>query len=140
MGQFSQFIINHWLQFVALIIVLGIIFLNERQGQKNKGKELSPQSVVKLINDDGVVIIDLRDAESYRKGHIIDAIRATEEDFEKNSMDKYKDKKIILVCARGLQSASLAVKLRSLGFTDPMILSGGMNAWLAADLPVIKGK
>lgn len=140
MAQFEQFIINHWELFVALVVVLLLIFLNEKYAQKTRPKELSPQALVGLINDENATIIDLRDNESFTKGHIINAIRATSEDFTQQRMDKYKAKPLVLVCARGLQSATLATKLRAQGFTQPMVLAGGMTAWQTADLPLVKGK
>lgn len=140
MGQIGQFILNHWPLWLALIVILLLIFINELQSQKKQAKALSPQAAVNLINHQDAVVIDIRDAESFRKNHIIDAIRTSEEDFQKQRMDKYKEKPLILVCARGLQSAQLAAKLREQGFSQPLVLAGGMNAWQAADLPVVKGK
>lgn len=140
MGQLSQFIMNHWPLCLALAVILAMIFINERLEQRKRGKALSPQGLVSIINNDNALVIDLRDSESYRNGHIIDAIRASAEDFETNRMDKYKNKPVVLVCARGLQSTTLAAKLRAKGFSEPMVLSGGMGAWQAEGLPVIKGK
>ncbi|CEK09826.1 rhodanese-like domain-containing protein [Legionella hackeliae] len=140
MGQLGQFIVNHWPLWLALIIILLLIFINEAHAQKKRAKELSPQAAVDLINHKDAVIIDLRDAETFRKGHIIDAIRASSEDFDEQRMDKYKEKTMILVCARGLQSAQLAANLREKGFSEPLVLAGGIAAWQAAELPVVKGK
>lgn len=140
MGQLSQFIVNHWGLWLALVIVLLIIFINELQTQKKRAKELSPQAAVNLINHENAVVIDLREAEVFRNGHILDAIRASADDFNEQRMDKYKTKPLILVCARGLQSSQLATKLREKGFTQPMALAGGMAAWQTAELPVVKGK
>lgn len=140
MEQLGQFIVNHWGLWLALVIVLLIIFINELQTQKKRAKELSPQAAVNLINHENAVVIDLREAEVFRNGHILDAIRATADDFNEQRMDKYKTKPLIIVCARGLQSSQLATKLREKGFTQPMALAGGMAAWQTAELPVVKGK
>lgn len=140
MEQLGQFIVNHWGLWLALVVVLLIIFINELQTQKKRAKELSPQAAVNLINHENAVVIDLREAEVFRNGHILDAIRATADDFNEQRMDKYKTKPLILVCARGLQSSQLATKLREKGFTQPMALAGGMAAWQTAELPVVKGK
>lgn len=140
MGQLGQFIINHWQLWLALVIVLLLLFINEFLAQKKRAKELTPQAAVNLINHDNAVIIDLRDSDSFRKGHIIDAIQATTDDFEQQKMDRYKTNTLLLVCARGLQSATLATKLREQGFSQPMVLAGGITAWQAADLPLVKGK
>lgn len=140
MQQLGQFIINHWPLWLALIVILLLIFVNELMSQRKKAKELNPSAAVDLINNENAIVIDLRDAEAYRNGHIIDAIRASMDDFNQQRMDKYKSKPIILVCARGLQSPALAAKLREQGFEQPMVLAGGMAAWISANLPTVKGK
>jgi rhodanese-related sulfurtransferase len=140
MDQIGQFIVNHWELWLALIVILAFIFINELLSQKKRAKELSPAAVVALINHEDATIIDLRDQETFRGGHIIDAICASADDFLQNKMDKYKTKPLVLVCARGLQSPALASKLRNQGFTQPMVLAGGLTAWQTAGLPLIKGK
>ena len=140
MGQLGQFITNHWGLWLALIAILALIFINEFLSQKKRAKELSPATAVDKINHDNAIVIDLRDPDAFRAGHIIDAIRASADEFNQQRMEKYKTKPIILVCARGLQSATLASKLREQGFTEPMVLAGGLAAWQEASLPLVKGK
>lgn len=139
MEHLGQFITNHWQLWLAFIVILLLIFINELITQKKKAKELSPQSAIDLINNENAVVIDLRDKESFKNGHIIDAIHCTAEDFEQAKMNKYKNKPIILVCARGLQSPAIAAKISTMGF-QPMVLGGGIAAWQNADLPLVKGK
>jgi len=139
MEQLSQFIMQHWLLWVALVGVLVLILINEALMQRNKAQELSPQTAVDKINNDNAVVIDLRDAELFKTGHIIDSILATAEDFDQPKMNKYKNKSLILVCARGIQSQSTAKKLSAQGF-QPLILSGGIAAWQNAGFPLVKGK
>ena len=139
MEQLGQFIMQHWPLWVALIGVLLLILINEALMQKSKAQELSPQTAVDKINNENAVVIDLRDAELFKTGHIIDSILATAEDFEQPKMNKYKNKPLILVCARGLQSQSAAKKLSTEGF-QPLVLSGGIAAWKNAGFPLVKGK
>src|SRR5207248_8398131 len=103
MEKIPQFILNHW-QLCCLLIVLFIaLIINEWLSQKKRAKELSPQSAVALMNSGAALtIIDLRDKESYRKGHIIEAMSAKADDFNGKGMDKYKDTQLLLVCARGI--------------------------------------
>ncbi|MCP0913093.1 MULTISPECIES: rhodanese-like domain-containing protein [Legionella] len=138
MGQLGQFITNHWGLWLALVVILLLIFINEAISRKKRGQELSPSAAVDMINHENAIVIDLRDKETFRAGHIINAIQASGEDFTEQRMDKYKNKALILVCARGLQSQTLVAKLRELGFAQPMVLSGGMAAWTNAGLPVVK--
>lgn len=140
MEQLGQFIVNHWPLWLTLVIILALIALNERLTQKKRAKELTPQAAVNLINHDDAIVFDLREAEAFRNGHIIDAIRVTASDFNEQRMDKYKTKPLILVCARGLQSGPLATQLKQKGFEQPMVLAGGISAWQTAALPLVKGK
>lgn len=140
MGQLGQFILNHWALWLMFLGVLILIVINEGLDKKHQAKTLSTAKAVDMINHESAVVIDLRDAETYRSGHIIDSICAPSDDFNQKRMEKYKSKPLILVCARGLQSATLAKKLRTQGFTTPMVLAGGIAAWQAASLPLVKGK
>lgn len=139
MEQISQFINNHWPLCAAFIAILALIYVNEWVSQKRSAKSLSPQAAVEKINHESAVVIDLRDQEAFNGGHVINAIRAAASDFDLPRMNKYKEKSIILVCSRGLQSQSLAPKLKSNGFTNAMILDGGITAWQTAGLPLVKG-
>lgn len=140
MGQLGQFITNHWGLWLALVGVLALIYINELLSQKKRAKELSAVAAVEMINHENAMVIDLREQEIFRAGHIIDAIRASADNFSEQRMEKYKKKPLILVCAKGLQSTALAMKLRELGFEQPMVLAGGIAAWQEAGLPLVKGK
>lgn len=139
MEQLGQFIINHWMLWLAFIGVLFLTFINELISQNKKAKELTPQAAVDMINNENAIVIDLRDKEAYKNGHIIDSINGSAEDFEQAKMAKYKNKPLILVCARGTQAPAVAAKLRGQG-VQATVLSGGIAAWQNADLPMVKGK
>jgi len=138
MDQLIQFISNHIGLCVSLIIIIIALFIFEIFEQKKRPQSLTPASAVDLINNNNAIVIDLRDETLFNTGHIINAIRASVQDFSTPRMAKYKTKPIILVCERGVQSTTLASKLRTEGFTEPMALTGGIQAWLAANLPLIK--
>ncbi|MDP3706453.1 MAG: rhodanese-like domain-containing protein [Legionellaceae bacterium] len=138
MEHFSQFTHNHWQLSVALVVIFIAIFIYEYVALQKQGKTLTPEAAIVLMNHENAVVFDLRTAELFKGGHIIDSIRASDADFNLPKMDKYKSKLIILVCARGVQSAALAVSLRAKGFTQPMVLAGGIAAWQSASLPLVK--
>ncbi|MFA5959510.1 MAG: rhodanese-like domain-containing protein [Tatlockia sp.] len=140
MAQLGQFIINHWALWLALLLILLLIYVNELLARKKQAKSVSPQALVQLMNHEHAVVVDLRDADAFRSGHIIGAVRVTADAFKQQQMDKYKTSTLVLVCAKGILSASLAAQLQKEGFAKPFVLAGGMGAWQSADLPVIKGK
>ncbi|CAM2915332.1 rhodanese-related sulfurtransferase [Legionella steigerwaltii] len=139
MEHLGQFIIHHWQLWLAFIVILFLVFINELVTQKKKAKELTPQTAVDLINNENAVVIDLRDKEAYAKGHIIDSVHAKSEDFEQQKMNKYKNKPIILIAARAFDAQAIANKIRAQGF-QPHVLGGGIAAWQNAELPLVKGK
>lgn len=136
----AQFIGNHWQLWLTLLVILVLIFVNEVLTLRQRAKTLSTAALVDMINNENAVVFDLRPLEAFQAGHIISAKRASEEEFSQPRMATYKNQPIILICPRGVQSSALAAKLRKLGFTQPMVLSGGMSAWQAANLPIVKGK
>ncbi len=140
MTEISNFIVNHWALSLALLLILVMIFLNEIYSQKQQGKALSAQALVDKMNSEDAQVFDLRDTQQFQKGHITGAQRVNADDFSQPRLTKYKNKPVILVCAKGLQSAPLAASLKTQGYTDVMILSGGMMSWTDAGLPLVKGK
>lgn len=140
MELFLDFMVRNWAMMAALMFVLILIVGNELHFLRYKGKEISPQVTVNLMNHQDAVVIDLRDREKFRKGHILHAIHAEAKDFTDKTLDHYKNTSIILVCERGVQSSSLAIKLRQYGFKKPFVLGGGMVSWEDAQFPIVKGK
>jgi rhodanese-related sulfurtransferase len=49
-----------------------------------------------------------------------------------------KAAKIVVLCKSGHRGAMTLMALRMLGYTDVRNLAGGMNAWVAAELPTVK--
>lgn len=136
--QLGQFIKNHWQLSVALVVISILILINEYLNLRKQGKTISPEKTVDLINNANAVVIDLREPAAFKDGHIISSIRASEADFTTPRFDKYKNKDIILVCNRGIQAANVAKNLRTQGYTNPMVLNGGIEAWKQANLPLVK--
>ena len=137
-NQLFTFITHHWPLCLAFFGVLILIFTNEHIMQKKGPKNLSPHAAVDAINHDKAKVIDMRDIEAFRQSHIVNAKNMPNATFEK--LEKQKTSPFILVCARGLQSSALAVKLQKQGFTQAMVLAGGITAWKAASLPLISTK
>lgn len=88
------------------------------------------------MNHHGALIIDIRAKTAFQQAHILGAISIPSDDPEK--FKRYQSSPLILVCDRGVQSTTLANKLIKLGFAKVMLLEGGIQAWLAANLPLVK--
>lgn len=131
-----QFLGEQWLLVVALAATLTMLVLHE--GRK-AGPALSINEAVQLINVEGGVFLDIRDAGEFARGHITDALHipAASVADRYTELEKFRDKPIVVVCKMG-QSAGPATKtLRAQGFGRAQKLSGGMMEWDAQKLPVV---
>ena len=90
----------------------------------------------------GAVIIDLRSAEAYGRGHIVHArnIPSDEVEAKAATLEKYKSTPIVAVCDSGVSSTRAVNSLRKKGFESVYGLKGGMTGWSQAGLPVVTGK
>ncbi len=102
---------------------------------------VSASEAVLLINRSNAIVLDVRDDAEFAAGHITDArhiplARLSERIGE---LEKFKDKPILVNCQAGVRSGKACDILRKHQFTGLHNLQGGLNAWIAAKLPVVKG-
>ena len=104
------------------------------------GREVGPMEAVQLINRRDAVVLDVRDAEQYKAGHITNARHIPESEIESRmkELEKVKSRPIIVSCARGNRSTNIANRLRALGFGEVFSLRGGIAAWQQANMPLEK--
>lgn len=102
-----------------------------------------PEAATLLQTTPGLVIVDLREDWEIRKfGRIsgsvwVDALN--DERLQKGLAALDPQKPHLLYCALGGRSRQVAATLAARGFTQLHLLSGGLEAWLAAGQPVEKG-
>ena len=120
----------------ALVTTLTMLVLHE---SRKAGPALSISEAVQLVNSDGGIFLDIRDAADFARGHITGAVHIPAAALAKrgNELEKYRDNPIVVVCKMG-QSAGTATKaLKAQGFSRAQKLSGGMMEWDAQKLPVV---
>ena len=141
MTQFLEFAGNHTLLVLALLISFFVLIFTELRRKAGGLVAVDPTAAVALINNDGIVL-DLRNAESFGRGHIVNAknIPFDEFDAQQDKLGKFKNKPIVAVCDSGISSNKVVASLRKSGFESVYGLKGGMNAWGQAGLPVVAGK
>ena len=137
MQQLVEFVSNHWLLVSIFIAVTVALLLTVIKGGKGN---IAPTAATTLINRDEAVVIDVRSAAEFSKGHIINAINIPINGFasQLNLLEKHKGKPIVVYCNAGSQSTSACSKLRKEGFDQVYNLSGGIMGWLNAGLPISK--
>jgi rhodanese-related sulfurtransferase len=141
MDKIVEFSSNHALLALALLVSFFLLLASELRRKAGGLTNIDPHTAVSLINAEAVVI-DLRNAEAYSRGHIVNArnIPFDEFDVSREKVSKLKSKSVIAVCDTGISSTKAVGTLRKSGFENVFGLKGGMAAWSAAGLPVVTGK
>jgi rhodanese-related sulfurtransferase len=137
MAQLIEFAGNHWILFLALVIILGLLTHNLIVGERGS---VDPLAATELINRQDAAVIDVRPAADFAKGHIINAVNVPMNGF-KNQMavlSKYKGRPIVISCRSGSQSSAACHILRKAGFEEVFNLKGGVMAWENANLPLTR--
>lgn len=141
MDQFIEFFGNHYILSGVWVGLLLMILYSFVSGQLSPVKELGTHDATLLMNKDDAYVLDIRPAAEFKKGHILGAKQLKAEQINKaefNSLEKHKDKPIIIVCAMGMTAKRTASQMLKAGFSKVSVLKGGMNAWQGANLPVAK--
>jgi rhodanese-related sulfurtransferase len=108
-------------------------------------ENLSVEQVAKEADQDGVVVVDLREAEEIAAtGRIPGAVHIPRGmlEFRADPASPYHDgafdpaARTVLYCASGGRSALAAAALGQLGYVDVAHLAGGFAAWTEAGQPV----
>ena len=107
---------------------------------KDSASNLTPQTVVQLINRERAVMIDVSDAEEFAAAHAKGSknVPLKELDAKLSLAAKNKDNPVIFVCPIGKRAATAAATAKKMGYTKAVALSGGLRAWTEANLPVEK--
>jgi len=100
----------------------------------------SPDLNVELTGTPTPVLVDVRTAEETATGYIEGALLVPFADFAANLGQLPADKTapIVVLCQSGHRGAIVMMYLSMIGYTNVRNLAGGMNAWTAAELPVVK--
>ncbi|MBL8484519.1 MAG: rhodanese-like domain-containing protein [Rhodocyclaceae bacterium] len=104
------------------------------------GAAVSPALATQLMNREDAVVVDVREPDEWKAGHILNARHIPLAELEKRLGDlaKFKAKPVIVSCRSGSRAASASRILRKNGFEKVYTLEGGMQAWEQAGLPTSK--
>ena len=130
------FIDNIWLIGLALISG-GMLILPSIQ---RRGQKVSLLQATQRINQGNVCLLDVREADTFAQGHLPESRNIPMKALAGRigELDKFKAKTVIAICQTGDRSASATAQLKKAGFAEVFSLDGGLVAWQAQGLPVVK--
>ncbi len=100
MDIYIEFITNHSLLFVALLIIIVLLLQTVFSDVTRKYKLITPPEAISLINRQDAVIIDTRNKTEFNAGHIADAILIPLPDIKDSTdkLNKYEGKPLLFYC------------------------------------------
>lgn len=102
--------------------------------------EITPANAPAAINE-ADVLIDVREADEYRAGHIGGALNIPRGllEFRLAAMPEFnpRDTRIVLYCKTSGRAALAAASLKEMGYFAVCSIAGGFDAWVENGLPVV---
>ena len=98
-------------------------------------REVTVQDAKELLENNGkFVLLDVREKDEYREGHLERAVSLPRGflEIKVETTVPEKSTRIIAYCAGGVRSLLAAKALREMGYRDVVSMSGGYTAWKAA--------
>jgi rhodanese-related sulfurtransferase len=138
--QISEFAVNHPYLVLAFVVLLALVFFNEVKVATQRFASLTPAAAVQLMNNEDIVVLDVREPTETAAGKIAKAIQIPVGAISKRlgELEKHKDKTLLVYCKSGARAGVACKELGKNGFEKVFSLNGGMLAWQEAHLPVSK--
>lgn len=141
MQEYIDFISNNPMLSIAWVVIAVMLVHSLVKSKLSKINNINPQEATLLINKQDAIVVDIRSADEFKKGHIVNAKNITVSQIEEGkfaAIENSKQTPIIVVCATGTRSSGAGEKLAKAGFEQVNNLFSGMSGWSAANLPTTK--
>lgn len=140
--RLPQFISHHGVLVALFVLVLVILIKNELGGIARGFSQISPAALVQLINRDNALLIDVSPRAEFEAAHIAGAkhLELARLDPEQPELARVRDLPVVVSCRNGSAARAVCQRLVKAGFSRVHCLERGIEGWLAAELPVVKGK
>lgn len=142
MQPFIDFLVRHWILSTVAVVLAVLLIGNELSRRLQKFKTLEPSDVARKAGREGVALIDVRESNEWKEGHIKGArhIPLGQLDKKLGEIRAESPDEVVLYCRSGNRSATAANLLVKNGMENVSHLGGGILAWEAQSYPVSKGK
>ncbi len=121
---------------VTLILLIALLIGNILADKYRKYEIIDANGAVELMNDEGLIILDVREKKERKAGYI-DGDTHIPLANVKNKLDTLdKDKTVLVYCRSGSRSSHIAGLLTRNEFENVYNLKGGIQAWKKAKLPI----
>lgn len=134
-----KFIVDNWVLILVALTSGGLLIWPLIKGAS--AGALNAGNAVLLINREKAVVVDVSEPEEFAKERIKSAksIPFGQLEAQLPGVVKNKALPVILVCPTGARANRAVAIAKKLGYEQAQALAGGLAAWKAANLPVVRG-
>jgi len=114
---------------------------NAQQADQNAGvQNIKVSETEAVINQENVVVLDVRTPDEYRNGHLENSVNIDfyGDNFKEEVAKLDKGKTYVIYCHSGRRSANAGDIMIGLGYTNVYNVLGGIVAWDDANKPTVK--
>ncbi|MDP8567356.1 rhodanese-like domain-containing protein [Methylophilus aquaticus] len=126
---------------IGLALGSGITLLWPMLARAGAGSVLiSVTEAVMLMSRNQPLILDVREPDEFAQGHLQGArnIPLAQLNARLGELQKFRDKPVLVVCQSGSRAKAACTLLKAEHFTALHQLQGGIQAWVSANMPLIK--
>lgn len=99
-------------------------------------RPIDPPTLKRRLDEGSAILIDIREPAEYAREHILGARLVPLSALDRHDFDREHGKAFVFHCRSGNRTAQAAGRILARDFAEAYVLSGGLEAWKAAGLPV----
>ena len=139
MERLLEYALRHPILVGGTVVLALVAAAYEFSRARSGGQAVGPTDAVRLMNQ-GALLLDVRTQAEFDSGHILDARHVPQDQVAQaaETLKRFKDKVVITCCETGMRSNAVGRVLRAQGFAKVVNLRGGLQAWRADNMPLVK--
>jgi rhodanese-related sulfurtransferase len=133
-----KFLLDNWALILIAVSSGGMLLWPVLRGA-GPGSLTAPDAV-RLMNRSKAVVVDVSEPDEFARGHVVGSRNVPFGQLEQKLPETVKNKAlpVILVCASGARANRAVAVVKKMGYEQVQALSGGLNGWKDANLPLEK--
>ncbi len=138
--MFIEFFQENLLYFGLLLTLVLMLAFDIQKNSLGGTKKVFPSKIPFLQKEQELFILDVSPKKSFEIGHILGAINIPANKFsaEEKIFNVKNDQTVLVVDQNGMHAGGVAKKIKKAGFTNVLILDGGITAWQKENFPLTK--
>lgn len=130
---------NKWffIGLAAIVVIVAAVLIFQPKTDSLPATITVQQANEQFAN--GAYLLDVREPSEWDVAHVEGAVLIPLGELSTRISEIPTDKDVLIICRSGNRSGQARDLLRAAGLNRTTSVDGGMNAWMAAGLPVVSG-